>query len=154
MQLYVKDVHSPSGKTKIFIDKEDYLKFKKHSIFIVRHYPNTESERLSVRTYKDKKLYELSRLIMNPDKGLQVDHINRNRLDNRKENLRVVSRSVNMRNRTVAIPLTGFNCIYESASGFRIVFSHDNIRYNLDGYNTATQANDALRDLQEMLCVS
>lgn len=36
---------------------------------------------------------------MNPQKGYVVDHINRNPLDNRRENLRVVSHQVNARNR-------------------------------------------------------
>lgn len=40
----------------------------------------------------------MHREIMNPPEGLEVDHINRDKLDNRRENLRSVSRSVNMHN--------------------------------------------------------
>jgi hypothetical protein len=36
--------------------------------------------------------------IMNPKKGMVVDHINRNPLDNRRENLRVVTQLVNIHN--------------------------------------------------------
>lgn len=42
----------------------------------------------------------MHRLIMNPPKGMDVDHINHNTLDNRKCNLRVCTRSQNCRNTT------------------------------------------------------
>lgn len=44
-----------------------------------------------------KKIY-MHRLLMNSPKGMEIDHINQNKLDNRKSNLRVVNRSLNMFN--------------------------------------------------------
>ena len=37
----------------------------------------------------------MHRLIMNPQKGKEIDHINRNKLDNRKSNLRICSKQQN-----------------------------------------------------------
>jgi hypothetical protein len=46
-------------------------------------------------TYIDGKTTYMHRLIMKPEKGKQIDHINHNGLDNRKENLRTCSQSQN-----------------------------------------------------------
>jgi hypothetical protein len=54
----------------------------------------------------NKKPYQAHRLIylyhhgVLPDYPLELDHINRNRADNRVENLRVVTKSENQLNRT------------------------------------------------------
>ena len=46
--------------------------------------------------YKRVKMHHL--ILGKPPKGLEVDHINENRMDNRRENLRMVSHSVNLHN--------------------------------------------------------
>lgn len=55
------------------------------------------------RTIKDTngKKYNvyMHRLITGASRGVEVDHINHNKLDNRRENLRISSRSENNRNR-------------------------------------------------------
>jgi len=48
---------------------------------------------------RKKKLYQMHRVIMNAPKGLQVDHINGDRLDNRRSNLRLCTQSQNASNR-------------------------------------------------------
>ena len=41
----------------------------------------------------------MHRILMNPPKGKEIDHINGNGLDNRRENLRIVTRRQNSQNR-------------------------------------------------------
>ena len=45
-----------------------------------------------------RKNIRMHRLIMNPPKDMQIDHINHNTLDNRKQNLRVVTNRENRQN--------------------------------------------------------
>jgi hypothetical protein len=61
---------------------------------------------LNTKWYLDKDGYAITRegikmhrIIMNPPKNMVVDHINHDKLDNREENLRIVTRQVNARNR-------------------------------------------------------
>ena len=46
----------------------------------------------------EQKKILMHRVIVDPPKELQVDHKNRNKLDNRKSNLRIVTQSENMHN--------------------------------------------------------
>src|SRR3990167_473031 len=51
------------------------------------------------RTYKKNSVIYLHRFITDAPKGVEVDHKNGDGLDNRKENLRVCTRTENSRNR-------------------------------------------------------
>lgn len=54
----------------------------------------------NIKTEKGKqRTIRLHRWIMNPESGYMVDHINHNTLDNRKENLRIVTNAENQQNR-------------------------------------------------------
>ena len=76
----------------ILIDKDDFEKCKQVSWCVdSKGYANGKS-----KTFGTIRLH---RYILNPNKNLQVDHINRNKLDNRKSNLRTVTNQQNHFNR-------------------------------------------------------
>jgi len=52
-----------------------------------------------VRIGKKVKSVRLHRMIMGEPQGMEVDHINRNTMDNRRVNLRVVTKTENLKNR-------------------------------------------------------
>jgi hypothetical protein len=73
---------------EFYFDKEDYEKIKVHSWFTDKDGYITATG--SVRMH---------RLLKPSDKGMQIDHINLNVYDNRKNNLRVSTQQENSRNR-------------------------------------------------------
>lgn len=87
------------GDNEVLFDKEDYDVVKPHVWRIVSGYAYTghlKGSGLSSMHHLILKKYN-SDLIF--DSHTQSDHINRNRLDNRKQNLRVVSIDDNLKNR-------------------------------------------------------
>lgn len=89
----IKDDYIEIVTTKgevILIDKSDESVARKYTWHIdSKGYANGCSNKTHVR---------LHRLILNPPEGLVVDHINHNKLDNRRANLRVVTNQMNQFN--------------------------------------------------------
>lgn len=85
------------GRTKI--DIEDIEKVKEYKW----HYANKQKY---VEARIDGKNVRLHRLIMKAPAGKEVDHINRDVLDNRKMNLRVCTRAENAKNRALEVKNT------------------------------------------------
>lgn len=68
-----------------------FLNRKKNgSMYLVTHVKDSFGRRTTML---------LSRFLMNPGKGLEVDHMSHDTLDNRRSNLRIVSTSQNGQNR-------------------------------------------------------
>lgn len=80
---------------EIIVDDEDYDELNKYtwhvSVGYAMRHPPLHS--------KDMRKILMHRQIMKPEGLNVVDHINRNKLDNRKENLRVCTRSENSMNK-------------------------------------------------------
>lgn len=92
-KIYLKGKHADKFA---LIDDEDFEKASKYKWY------NSIGYARSVKwDSKNKKMIftQMHNLIMNPSKNMQVDHINRDRLDNRRENLRIVTRQQNQWNK-------------------------------------------------------
>ena len=90
----------------------------------------------------------LHRLIMNAPPGSIVDHINRNGLDNRKENLRLVTRQQNIWNvgpgRRNKSGVVGVHW-EKSSQRWRSMIRHNGVVYNLGTFDTLEEGHAAYR---------
>jgi hypothetical protein len=89
----VKEILTSKGNYAI-VDDEDYEWLSNHSWHSDRGYAKTN---LILEDGKRKHL-GMHRLIMNPPEDKEVDHINGIKHDNRRENLRIVTKSQNVWN--------------------------------------------------------
>jgi hypothetical protein len=81
------------GKYAI-VDDEDYDNLSKFNW----HYSDGYAARNTWRSDGKFKSFRMHRVIAHPPDNMLVDHINGNRLDNRKKNLRVCNYSENAQN--------------------------------------------------------
>jgi len=84
------------------------------------HYGNGRAARKSSRLFGKEKNIMMHRVITGVSDGMQVDHINHDTLDNRRENLRIVTPSQNGMNRGVySSNKLGVKGVTRHGSGFR-----------------------------------
>lgn len=129
----------------ILVDKEDYEKIKSYHWRTHKNYAVTA-------TYKNGKLKNLwmHKLIMGKTKeGFDVDHINRNPLDNRKCNLRVIAHYQNKQNVKLNTNNSSGhrNISYSKKTGlFYASFTYLSKKYTVGSYKTLETALKKLKD--------
>lgn len=100
----VKEIPLTQGQIAL-VDDEDYEwlnQFKWNAMWRpgIQGYYATRSKYLGMKNGKSmKKTIRMHRLITNAPKGMVVDHMNHDTLDNRKLNLRICSQRQNCQNR-------------------------------------------------------
>lgn len=108
-ELIVKNSNN-TKEYKVKIDLDDVLRVSQEKWRYERRKNDHGGYIVTGRTAT--KRIGLHRFVMNYDGPLQVDHINRNTLDNRKQNLRIVTQVINSQNIS-----TKKNCITKMPNG-------------------------------------
>lgn len=100
----------------------------------------------AMRVDEKKNPVYMHRQIMGlvPGDGLEVDHINRNELDNRRENLRVCTREENVRNQAKRITNTsGFKGVSRKRGKWRATIFMNWKQISLGSFDTPELAYEA-----------
>lgn len=87
-------------------------------------------------TYKTVFMH---RMIIEAPEGMEIDHINRNPLDNRRSNLRVCTRSQNQQNRR---PKRGFKYkgVFKDRGKYRAAMAVNKVRFWTKSFDTEEEA--------------
>jgi len=94
-------------KFEILYDEQDAHLFEEYAYYIVKgKYTNYVMRNKSMKLGK-RRIIRLHNDIMKNPKGMVVDHLNKNGLDNRRENLEIVSNMENVARGDLGISRTG-----------------------------------------------
>lgn len=123
---------------KFLIDKEDYETVKAYKWHV-------DYQGYVIAKTQDGKTIKLHRLLLGiiDDSTNEVDHINRIRYDNRKNNLRLADRAMNMRNTNLSSAnKSGCKGVYwsKSANKWCVQITKDKQKYYLGSYDNKEEA--------------
>jgi len=84
----------------------------------------------------------MHRLVMDAPENMEIDHINHDTLDNRKENLRLATKNENQWNNKRIVTTFGYKGITydKKKKTYRARIRKNGVRHNLGSYSTARDA--------------
>lgn len=129
----MKEIKLTKGKYAI-VDDEDYEFLNKYKW----HACNYGGKWYAGRKHY-KKIY-IHNEIMNPPTGMQVDHINRNGLDNRRCNLRICTKNQNQKNKSNFGKSKYHGVSLFSCGKCKASIQSDKLPYYLGSFNTEIEA--------------
>ena len=96
------DISTPTHpNTFVLVDDEDFDQLNKFKWLAKKRCCGGLEAARTIGKKPDETTMLMHRLITNAPKGMQVDHINHNALDNRRYNLRICTHSQNQHNRKI-----------------------------------------------------
>lgn len=124
------------------LDDRDFERFKNYKCFPAT--PRKGKYRYAQVRYEGKTQY-LHRLILNAPKGVLVDHIDHDTLNNQRSNLRLVSQHGNQMNAIGRKNKTGFSNVRVLGSNFQGRVKVMGKKISVGCFKTPQEAFDAVR---------
>lgn len=142
----------------ILIPLDTYQWIKENKMYItVNTKPTTRGIYKAVivcKKEKGKLIFRkpLARIVLDAPPQKHVDHISGDTLDNRRENLRLVTNKENVRNSAKAAnKLSRFKGVYKMKNKFHALVICDAKRYRISPFNTEEEAALAYNKLAKLL---
>lgn len=136
---YILSISYQDKQILTYIDKEDFPKVSQK----IWRISKKKQKYYVVTGSKEQQTY-LHQYVLNqkPIKGYEIDHIDGNSLNNRKENLRIVTRLENIQNSNAKINnQIGIRGISKTKSNkFKVDFSYNKQRYYFPNWNSLIEA--------------
>lgn len=126
----------------VLIDKDDYKFVKDYVWRVMGGYVYTGHK-------KESNLISMHRLVMEKngftiEDNKQIDHVNRNKTDNRKSNLKIVTASENLQNRgRFRNNTSGTKGVTYVGGYWRATIGYDNKKHTVGNYKTKDEAINA-----------
>lgn len=128
--------YTSNTNEQFFFDLEDYEKIKDYTWFVGKNG--------YLYSKKDEKFYLFHRMILNiENRDVLVDHINHNKLDNRKNELRIINKQNNARNRQITSSnASGFigTRIRCDKKKYEAYINLDGVKVHLGSFDSFTEA--------------
>ncbi len=136
----IKEIELSQGKVAI-IDSEDFYIVNKYKW----SYRVSNGRKYCASNTKEKgksTTLHLARLIMNCPKGMTVDHINHDTLDNRKCNLRICTQAENSRNTRPRNGTSRYKGVHKLKhyDKWRVAITVNRVKYHIGYFATQEEA--------------
>lgn len=146
---FMKKILLSKGKIAL-VDDDDFEKLKAFKWFYNSHGYAIRSKFIGVKEGKQKQtIISMHRMIMGTPDGMDTDHINHDKLDNRKENLRICTTSENSCNKHQNVGVSGFRGVRKHYKKWQAQIWSNGKFYSIGTYKTSKDAaiawNEAAR---------
>lgn len=123
-----------SKEEEILVDDDKYYELKKHTWCVTGGYARAKINNQFIRMH---------RYLLKPEDTEIIDHINRNKTDNRISNLRLSNSSLNMHNKSKLNGISKYIGVTFENGNFRAQISKDKRQYKLGSFKTENEAAEA-----------